>query len=219
MYQTGRIALNCSKIFIWPKKLYGVCGVFLQKLIFFLILLLSVSCGEDKTVTYEIYGAGGKEVLSIPKEYARIYKGEVTRSFVIPYKDMPKIGKYFIPGEGTNILAIRALLIDRKLSKEKRRKLKIKLIGEVLEYDEIPSELSNYRKYAPKNYKNLGGVTFFYVSPKFIIKCAASCRYDGVFNENIVFDYGFPKSEIRFIEKIDASVKILIKQFINDYKH
>ena len=190
-----------------------------NKYIFLVILFLSISCGEKKSVIYEVPGRIGTEVLSIPKVYVRTYKGGVTGSLVVPYKDMPKVGQYFLPGNGSNKLDISPLMIDVNLYKERIRKSKIKFIKDVIKYEEIPSEFPNYKKYGPKNYDQLGNVNFFYVSKDMVINCAVNCRYGGVFNDNIVFKYGFPKSEIIYIEKIDTSVKTLIKQFIDDYKH
>lgn len=87
--------------------------------------------------------------------------------------------------------------------------------NKLLSLEEVSSDFPDYNAYMPKNRKlDESNSIRFYLSEKYLIQCAKFCRYKRDYNKQLIYSFSFDEKELLDIDKIDLSVRTLIKRFI-----
>lgn len=170
---------------------------------------------------FEYESMGEVITLKVPRMYGQMtWGGKVVDSFKIPYANMPPIDGYSIPMQDSyNWGLLRINGINREIAEFKKisRESSFRNIYHIRKYIEIDSDVDGYDRYGPKNYREkLGGIRFYYVSDDWVITCVNKCSYKGVYKDFLTYMFSFPKSELKNLDKIDQSLKVLFDQFITN---
>ncbi len=155
----------------------------------------------------------------------------------IPYVEMPVIEGYQIPIPDdpynrwrTGYLRVRASSGDHSIENWNLKKLKTKTTG-FDKFVEVDSEYPDLRAFRPKNRAQMPGSAGKYVvylshDNKYLIDCRVACGYDQhyAYDEQdsrrfMSYSFTFRKIALPHYLKVDASVRALLQQFLDNAKN